>query len=125
LIGCFCTIMQKSLVVSLSSVHSSLNDALALAPRGWFQRFWHVELPLVYKGVLVGLLAVFVLAFRELNATVLTLPPGIETLSLRTFTLSHYGADDMVMALCLICIMVSVFCYGTLLVAFRRLIKRV
>lgn len=118
-IGCLTPLMQKSLFISFSTVHQSLNDASAIAPRSWLAKVIYIELPLVNRGLLVGLLAVFVLAFRELNATVLTLPPGIETLALRTYTLSHYGADDMVMALCLICIVLSIALYITVVIVWK------
>ena len=42
---------------------------------------------------------VFVLCLGELGSTLLTIPPGMETLSLRIYNLMHYGAHDIVAAL--------------------------
>lgn len=101
-VGGLLPVAQKALVASFSIVRKELWEAAELAPRRKHARIIFLDIPFVYRGLLFGLLAVFALSFRELSATVLLIPPGCETLALRTYTLSHYGADDMVMALCLI-----------------------
>jgi iron(III) transport system permease protein len=40
-------------------------------------------------------------AFGELSATILVLPPGMPTLPVRIFGLLHYGVEDQVAAICL------------------------
>ena len=42
-----------------------------------------------------------VLAMGELSASLLVLPPGVTTISVRIFQLLHYGVDDRVAALAL------------------------
>lgn len=41
----------------------------------------------------------FLLSFRELDVTILTVPPGSETLPIRLFNLMHYGASGEVCSL--------------------------
>ena len=43
----------------------------------------------------------FVLSVGELSASLLVLPPGVTTISVRIFQLLHYGVDDRVAALAL------------------------
>ena len=124
-IGCFTTIMQKSIFVSYSMLHPALFDAAKVAPRSFLKKFYHIELPLINRGIVIGFLAVFIFSFRELNATVLTLPPGIETIALRTYTLSHYGADDMVMVLCLIFIIICILLYFFAVILLKKFFSQV
>jgi iron(III) transport system permease protein len=60
-----------------------------------------VALPLRWPGVLAAGCVALILAIGELAATVLVVPPGVSTLSIRIFGLMHYGAEDRVAALCL------------------------
>ena len=41
------------------------------------------------------------IAVGELAATVLVVPPGPTTISVRIFSLIHYGVDDRVASICL------------------------
>jgi iron(III) transport system permease protein len=47
---------------------------------------------------------VFILAFGELGTTLLGMPPGRETIPIKIYNLMHYGAEDLVAALCIILI---------------------
>ena len=47
---------------------------------------------------------VFILAFGELGTTLLVMPPGRETIPIKIYNLMHYGAEDLVAALCIILI---------------------
>jgi iron(III) transport system permease protein len=120
LLARFFPLAQKSLVIAFGMVHSSLWESAVLAPRHKVLRLIRIEIPLVKRGMLVAALAVFVLAFRELSATVLVTPPGCETLALRTYTLSHYGADDLIMALCLMSIGVVIAGYILALMLLKK-----
>ncbi len=120
LLARFFPLAQKSLVVAFGMVHESLWASAVLAPRRKMARLIQIEIPLVKRGMFVAALSVFVLAFRELSATVLVTPPGCETLALRTYTLSHYGADDLIMALCLMSIGVAITGYILALMVLKR-----
>jgi iron(III) transport system permease protein len=60
-----------------------------------------VVLPLRWASLLAAAWLAFIIAIGELAATVLVMPPGVSTLSIRIFGLLHYGAEDQVAALCL------------------------
>ncbi|MCC5877624.1 MAG: iron ABC transporter permease [Candidatus Sumerlaeia bacterium] len=73
-----------------------MESASIFAPfRTWC--FWWI-LP----AVAVGGLGVFALSLGEIGATVLLVPPGTTTLSVRLFTLMHYAPVGQVSALCLL-----------------------
>ena len=53
-------------------------------------------------GLIVAGMTVFLLTIGELSATLLVLPPGRNTLAVKTYNLLHYGASDAVAGLCLL-----------------------
>jgi len=62
----------------------------------WSQRLVWVSLPNQWPGLLTTFLISFVLAANDISASILVLPPGIDTLSRRIFGLLHFGGEDNV-----------------------------
>jgi len=71
----------------------------------------------------VGWTLGFVLSLHELTGTLLVTPPGIETLSVRIYSLYHYGAGNMVAALSLFLILGSLLTVGTVTGIYQWLKK--
>jgi ABC-type Fe3+ transport system permease subunit len=76
--------------------------AAALAGMGVPKRLFMIILPLILPGVVAGWGLTFALSLGEVSASLLVLPPTIETLPVRIYNLTHYDATDVVAALCLI-----------------------
>jgi len=70
--------------------------------------YYKVLIPLIKPALAGSLLISFIFCFMELDTTILIYPPGIETLPISIFSLLHYGANEMVAALCLIQVLVIV-----------------
>jgi len=87
---------------SLAGVPRALEEAGMLSGMGWLQRMRLLLLPLAWRGVAVGWLLAFALSLDEVGASILVQPPDGETLAVRIYNLSHYGAAESVGALCLI-----------------------
>ena len=79
-----------------------LDEAAAVAGLSWCSRTTGIALPLLspYLAAMWGL--VFVLTMGEVDTSVLVCPPGETTLSIRLFSLMHYGPDSYVAALSLL-----------------------
>lgn len=60
-----------------------------------------IVLPLRRRAILAAWLAVFAVALAELDATVLVVPPGVETLTIHVFNLLHYSVEDRAAGICL------------------------
>ena len=60
-----------------------------------------VKLPLQKYGIVASALIVFALSLGELGGTLLVIPPGRETLTIRIFNYLHYGGTEEVAGLCL------------------------
>jgi ABC-type spermidine/putrescine transport system permease subunit II len=62
----------------------------------------HVHLPAAWPGLIAAFMLCAGLSLAELTATVLTVPPGMETVILRLYNLLHYGDQRGVMMLALV-----------------------
>lgn len=80
----------------------SLEEAARSLGRGPIGAFREVALPLVGPGLLGGWVLVFILSMRELAATLVVRPPGLETLPVRIWTYTvDVGPDPRAAALAL------------------------
>ena len=84
---------------------------------------WRVALPLRRWGVAAAAGMALVLAVSELSASLLVLPPGVTTISVRIFQLLHYGVDDRVAALTL-SVFVAMGAFAILVAAANALRQR-
>lgn len=113
----FTSFSIRVMVAQFRQLNPALEEAASLYPVGKWKRWQRIELPLLKRGFLIAWLVGFILCMRELGATLLVIPPGKETVSLRIYNLMHYGAEKLVSALCLIIIAASlvpilIFLYG-------------
>ncbi len=76
-------------------------DAAAVDGAGPLARFWRIALPSRWPAVGLAWLVALAVALGELAASILVVPPGITTLSIRIFGLLHYGVEDRVAGICL------------------------
>ena len=80
---------------------ASLIEAASLFPVSTWKIWSAIRLPLMFPGLTVAAMTVFLLTMGELSATLLVLPPGSHSLAVKTYNLLHYGASDAVAGLCL------------------------
>jgi iron(III) transport system permease protein len=94
-----------------------LVDAARVLQRNRWRRLLWVQLPLLLPGVLLGAGLIFAFSLGELGATLLVIPPGQATVSMRLYNYLHYGASEVVAGLSLF-LMAAVFGMGALAVTF-------
>jgi iron(III) transport system permease protein len=82
-----------------------------------------ILLPLCTPSLAVGFFITFVLSFGDLGTTLLVIPPGRETIPVKIYNLMHYGAEQMVAALCLMLIGI-ILVLGVLFLLVYRLTQR-
>jgi iron(III) transport system permease protein len=71
-------------------------DAAATEGAGRWRRLWRIALPQRVAAVAVAWVVGLAVALGDLAASILTLPPGVETLAVRIFGLLHSGVEDEV-----------------------------
>lgn len=69
--------------------------------------FFHVTLPLIRRGVLMGWMMIFIIVFRELVGASLISPPNVQTVS--TFIVREFeqGSASIAMAMALLCVLIT------------------
>ncbi|MFL1380800.1 MULTISPECIES: ABC transporter permease [unclassified Nocardiopsis] len=80
---------------SIERVPTDLEDVAATLGHGRLRRWWEVTARLARPGVVVSVLFITVTAMKELPATLLLRPTGMETLAVRVWAktdISAYGA---------------------------------
>jgi iron(III) transport system permease protein len=118
----FLIISTKS---GLRQVGPSLEEVAFLATTRWTRVMRRIVVPLSSRSLIAGFFIVFILSFGELGATLLVIPPGRETVPIKIYNLMHYGADQMVAALCLILILIILTFSGFLLLFHKKIAKSV
>lgn len=97
----------KAVSANLRQIHPHLEEAAALSGASWIKQAAHILIPLTKPGLAAGWIITFIFCMGELGATLMVVPPGKTTLSVRIYTVMHYGAGNLVACLCLILIAVT------------------
>jgi iron(III) transport system permease protein len=90
---------------SLASVPQAMLDTAATDGAGWWRRLVSIAIPQRWPAIAAAWLVGLAIAVGELAATVLVVPPGPTTISVRIFSLIHYGVDDRVASICLVLVL--------------------
>jgi iron(III) transport system permease protein len=94
-------LVELWLWTQFSSVPRDLVEAARSEGAGPAAQLLRVALPLRLPAVAAAGLIGLLLAVGEVSATLLVVPPGVTTISVRVFQLIHYGIDDRVAAIAL------------------------
>jgi ABC-type spermidine/putrescine transport system permease subunit II len=76
-----------------------------------------------FPAVALAWAGTFVIAFGELAATILVVPPGVTTLPVHIFGLLHYNVEDQVAAISLVLIALHAAAALSLLAIARRALR--
>ena len=91
----------------LKQIDSSLHEVACFCKSGFLKRWFCIDFPLMRQGIVVCWIITFIFCTGELGASLLVMPPGYGTVSLKIYSLMHYGAGPLVAALALILISVN------------------
>jgi len=71
----------------------SLEEASEVSGAGRLRTFFHISLPLLLKGVLVGVVMFFIMAFQEISTAIFLYRGGWETLPIGIYLNWHRGME--------------------------------
>lgn len=97
----------RSISANFKQINTNLEEAAIISHASWTKRTVKILMPLARPGLLAGWIITFIFCMGELGATLLVVPPGKATLSIRIYTLMHYGAGNLVACLSLILIAIT------------------
>jgi len=78
---------------SYLQLDSSLEEASEVSGAGKFKTFLYISLPLLIKGVLVGVVMFFIMAFQEISTAIFLYRGGWETLPIGIYLNWHRGME--------------------------------
>jgi len=106
------------IAVQLNRIDPLFFEAAQIASGNPIRRLVKIQLPLLAPGFLAAAMLVFSLTLSELGATLLVVPPGQSTLTLRIYNYLHYGASAEVAGLCLMLTITLVFSFILIILCF-------
>jgi iron(III) transport system permease protein len=91
--------MPFGILVILAGLKKIPEDFLSVAymtAKNYKEPYIKIILPLTIPSIVIALGVVFLLGLGELGASVMVLPPGISTITVRIFGYLHYGATELI-----------------------------
>jgi iron(III) transport system permease protein len=123
LITQYAALPVRVILAGFSQLPISLEEAAEVAGAGWFRRVFLILAPLLRPAILASWTVTFVFCLRDVSLPLLLAPPGRDTLTARTMTLMANGSTELIAALCLMSIVLtltSVGVLGTISRAWKR-----
>lgn len=90
------------ILVGLKKIPEEMVATAYLTASNTRQVYTRIILPLLYPSLLIASGIVCLLGIGELGATVMVLPPGLSTVTVRLFSYLHYGASEKIAELSLL-----------------------
>ena len=104
----------------LKKINKNVEESALQIGCSWTGVILHITVPLMRPILLIAFFFVFILSFSELGTTVLLMPPGNETIPVKIYNLMHYGAYELVNALCLILLGIIISVSTFSLIIFQK-----
>lgn len=101
-------------------VNRSVIESATIDGAGAWRRFRHVDVPACWRAALAAGLVAVVLSVGELGGAVIVAPPGLQPLSVRIFTLAHFGVENHLAGICLVLLFVGLCGSATVYFAVQR-----
>ena len=108
------------LFVFSKSGDTLLIDAAQIFSRGYLDSLKGIILPLLMPGIAGASALFFALGLGELGATLIVMPPGEATLTMRIYNYLHYGGSETVAGLCLFMTLLTAAAGLIVLIAIKR-----
>ncbi len=107
LLAKYAALTSKISAVQLSQIPSSMEEAAQVAGAGWFRTMIFIVIPLAWRGLAVAWIIGYIFALRDTAVTMLIYPAGQDTLPVRILTLMANGSAELIAALCVIMILIT------------------
>jgi iron(III) transport system permease protein len=110
---------ERMMAATFSHIPRSMEEAAQIAGAGWFRRLSGVLIPLAKRGIIATWIICFIFCLRDIGISMMVYPPAHDTLPVRIFTLMANSPEDVISALCVIMIMITLLPLGGLGLAKR------
>jgi iron(III) transport system permease protein len=98
---------ERIMAATFSHVPHSMEESAQVVGAGWYRRLFIVLVPLARRGMISTWLICFIFCLRDVSITMMIYPPAHDTLPVRIFTLMANSPEDVISALCVIMIIIT------------------
>ncbi len=98
---------ERIMAATFPYVSRSMEEAAQITGAGWCRMVFKILVPLVKRGMIATWLICFIFCLRDVGITMMVYPPAHDTLPVRTFTLMANSPDNLISALCVIMIVIT------------------
>lgn len=103
----YTALTSRITVAAIAQIPPSMEQAAQAAGAGWARRMSLIILPLAKRGLIGGWIVGYIFCLRDTGISMMAYPPGGDTFTVRTFTLMANNPPELVAALCVIMIFVT------------------
>ncbi len=100
-----------AVLAEMKRMDRSLLDAARILDRSSFRTSIMIVIPITLTSIVIGTSLLFLFGLGELGATVMVLPPGMSTVTVRLYNYLHYGSSEMVLGISFILILIVAVIY--------------
>ena len=121
----YTALTSRITVFWLAQIPPAMEEAAQVAGAGWLRRLIFITAPLARRGLLAGWIVGYIFSLRDTAITMLVYPAGHDTLPVRIFTLMANGSAEIIAALCVILILVTLLPAGVLWLLATPLLRKI
>jgi iron(III) transport system permease protein len=105
---------ERIMAATFTHVPRSMEESAQIVGAGWHRRLFKILIPLTSRGMIATWLICFIFCLRDVSITMMVYPPAHDTLPVRIFTLMANSPEDVISALCMIMIIITLLPLGGL-----------
>lgn len=98
---------ERIMAATFTHIPRSMEEAAQIVGAGWYRRLFKIVVPLASRGMIATWLICFIFCLRDVGITMIVYPPAHDTLPVRIFTLMANSPEDIISALCVIMITIT------------------
>ncbi len=98
---------ERIMAATFAHVPRSMEESAQIVGAGWYCRLFKILIPLASRGMIATWLICFIFCLRDVSITMMIYPPAHDTLPVRIFTLMANSPEDVISALCMIMIIIT------------------
>ena len=110
----YTALTSRITVARMARIPPSMEEAARIAGASWPRRMGLIVAPLAWRALAAGWITGYVFSLRDTGMTMLVYPPGHDTLVVRIYTLMANGAPELIAALCILMMIISLLPSGML-----------
>ncbi|MGR3218186.1 MAG: ABC transporter permease [Candidatus Anammoxibacter sp.] len=103
----YAAVGERIMSATFANLPCSMEEAVQSVGGGWFHSLSGILIPLVKRGLIVTWLVSFIFCLKDMGITMMVYPPAHDTLPVRIFTIMANSPEDVIAALCMIMVVIT------------------